>query len=311
MHLIVIGGPTATGKTALAADLAQALNADIVSADSRQVYRGLDLGTGKDLSEFQKCSPPIRYHLIDIKDPEEVYSLFQFQQDCYHILVEISKSGAGRRDIAVMVGGTGMYIESVLRQYHIANIPENPALRSLLWEKSHEQLELQLRVQDPVLATRTDLTSKKRIIRALEIAATGLGDAIPYSPKPEVDFTFTFFVTTWERQDLRDRIAARLEERLAAGMVEEVSNLIRQGVSVDRLRSLGMEYREITDFILGVKDYATMVKDLCHQIHLLAKRQETYFRGMERRGVPIHWLHRGDGVDTIHKVLHAHGGDHG
>lgn len=310
MHLIVIGGPTATGKTALAASLAADLDADVISADSRQVYRGLDLGTGKDLAEFQNRNPPIRHHLIDIRNPDEVYSLFQFQQDCYRLIAEIHRSGPGRRDTAVMVGGTGMYIESVLRQYCIANVPENPKLRAILWEKTQEQLELQLRVQDPVLAARTDLTSKKRIVRALEIQASGLGEAIAYSPKPVVDFTFTLFVTAWDRQDLRARIAARLEERLAAGMVDEVSQLIRQGMSTDRLRALGMEYREITDFILGVKDYPRMVQDLCHQIHMLAKRQETYFRGMEKRGLAIHWLHRGDGVDQIHRTLAGHGGNH-
>ena len=307
MHLIAIGGPTATGKTALAASLAHSLDADILSADSRQVYRGLDLGTGKDLSEFRKFDPQIRYHLIDIVEPGEVYSLFQFQQDAYRTMAEISRSGTGHRGLAVMVGGTGMYMESVLRRYRIANVPENPEVRATLADWSREDLERELRSQDAALAARTDLTSRKRIIRALEILASGPEKDVSYSPPPQVDFTFTFFGMLWERHALRERINVRLEARLQAGMVEEVTGLINQGIDPERLRLLGMEYREITDFVLGVKDYSHMVEDLRHEIHLLAKRQETYFRGMENRGIPIHWVKPGEGADMIRDVLAKQG----
>ena len=303
MHLIAICGPTATGKTALAAALAHDLNADILSADSRQVYRGLDLGTGKDLAEFQKFHPPVPYHLIDIIEPNEIYSLYQFQQETYRILRDLTLSGPGRRDLAVMVGGSGMYMESVLRRYRIANVPENPEVRAAFADWTREDLERELRNRDAALAERTDLTSRKRIIRALEILASGLPEDVAYSPPPEVDFTFTVFAMSWEKPALRERIDARLEARLQAGMVEEVSGLINRGVAPERLRLLGMEYREITDFILGVKDYHRMVEDLRHEIHLLAKRQETYFRGMERRGIPIHWLKPGSRVETIKEIL--------
>ncbi len=309
MHLIVIGGPTATGKTALAASLAHGLDADVISADSRQVYRGLDLGTGKDLEEFRKFDRPVRHHLIDIADPDEIYSLYRFQQDCYGLLEALEKSGPGRRDVAVMVGGTGMYMESVLRRYRIANVTENPALREALATRTQEELARELRELDPDLAERTDLSSRKRIIRALIIHAAGsLGQGpVEYSPSPPIEFSATVFATAWDRTELRQRIDARLEERLRAGMVEEVAGLMRQGVAAERLRLLGMEYREITDFLTGVKDKARMVEDLRHEIHMLAKRQETYFRGMERRGVSIRWLRRGEGVETIREVLATQG----
>jgi tRNA dimethylallyltransferase len=279
------------------------LNADILSADSRQVYRGLDLGTGKDLVEFQKYQPPIRYHGIDIVAPDEVYSLYQFQQDTYEHLSEISEHGPGNREIAILVGGTGLYMESVLRRYRIANVPENPAFRASLADRTREDLEMELRIQDPALAFQTDLSSRKRIIRALEIRASGLPDSIAYSPLPKVDFKFTVFCIAAERQALRERINRRLEARLQAGMVEEVSGLIRAGITPERLRLLGMEYREIADFILGVKDHSQMVKDLQHEIHLLAKRQETYFRGMEKRGVPVNWLSMSDGIEKLKSLI--------
>jgi tRNA dimethylallyltransferase len=307
MHLIVIGGPTATGKTSLAVDIAHRWNADVISADSRQVYRGLDLGTGKDLGEFRKFPVPVRHHLIDIVEPGAIYTLYQYQQDCYRVVADLSKSGAGRRDVAVMVGGTGMYMEAVLRRYRIANVPENPAVRESLSGKSREELSEELTEKDPALALRTDLSSKKRIIRALEILDAGLSGEVAYSPDPEVDFTFTAFAMAWEREDLRARIDARLQERLRAGMVEEVAGLMRDGVEASRLRLLGMEYREITDYLLGVKDQGKMVEDLRHEIHLLAKRQETYFRGMEKRGIPIHWLRQGEGTDIILETLARRG----
>lgn len=315
MHLIVIGGPTATGKTAMAASLAHRLDADVISADSRQVYRGLDLGTGKDLDEFRKFTPPVRHHLIDIVEPGEIYSLYRFQQDCYGLLEKLEKgqlekeqpekSGPGRRDTAILVGGTGMYIESVLRRYRIANVTENAELREALASRDQEDLARELREKDPDLAERTDLTSRKRIIRALIIHAAGEAGGAPveYSPLPAIDFSYTVFAPAWDRSELRERIGRRLEDRLQAGMIEEVAGLMRQGVAAERLRLLGMEYREITDYLTGLKDKVRMVEDLRHEIHLLAKRQETYFRGMERRGIPIRWLARGEGAETILQVL--------
>jgi tRNA dimethylallyltransferase len=301
MRLLVIAGPTATGKTALAAELAHRLGTDVVSADSRQVYRGLDLGTGKDLEEYRKFDPPVRHHLIDIAEPEAIYSLFQYQDDCYRVIEAAAaraRAGSGP-DALVVAGGTGMYLEAVLRRYRIANVPDNPELRAGLAGRGREDLESELRAKDPELAGRTDVSSRKRIMRALEVWQAGRHGRVDYSREPETDFTFSVFATGMERSALRARIDARLEERLRAGMVEEVKGLLDRGVPQERLRLLGMEYREIGEYLAGLRTHGEMVASLRHEIHLLAKRQETYFRGMERRGVPMTWLTPGQGAEAV------------
>lgn len=296
MHLLVIAGPTASGKTALAAAVAHALGVPVLSADSRQVYRGLDLGTGKDLDEFRKYDPPVPYHLIDIADPQEVYTLFQYQADCYRVIGDSARKG---HQTAVLAGGTGMYMEAVLRRYRIANVPENETLRRESEGRAREDLEAELRSRDPELAARTDMSSKKRIVRALVVSEAGRAGPIEHSPLPEADFSHSVFVTRPDRAALRARIDARLQQRLGAGMIEEVEGLLGNGVAPDRLRLLGMEYREITAYLAGEKTRERMVEDLRHEIHMLAKRQETYFRGMERRGVPVTWLEPGQGAETV------------
>jgi tRNA dimethylallyltransferase len=298
MHLLVIAGPTATGKTALAAELAHRLGTDLISVDSRQVYRGLDLGTGKDLEEYRKFSPPVRYHLIDIVEPEDGYSLYQYQQACYRVLDNKARE-PGAPPVLVMAGGTGMYMEAILRRYRIANVPENPGLRTERMGRSREELEAELRGKDAALADRTDLSSAKRIIRALEVWEAGRTETVEYSRPPAEDFAFTVFGTRMDRTALRARIDARLKARLDAGMVEEVEGLLKRGVSRERMHVLGMEYREIADYLAGLKTREKMEEDLRHEIHLLAKRQETWFRGMERRGVPITWLEPGQGAAAI------------
>lgn len=303
MHLWVIVGATATGKTTLAAKLAHHLNADLISADSRQVYRGLDLGTGKDLQEFQNFSPPIRYHLIDIVNADHVYSLYQYQQACYAEIDRIHKIGQGNRTAAVLVGGTGMYIEAVLRRYQIANVTENPELRKSLETKTNDELIGELQKVDANLAGRTDLSSRKRIIRAHIIYLASLSSPVEYSPQPPTDFTFQVFALAWERNKLRARIDQRLQERVGQGMIGEVQKLLEQGITSERLRLLGMEYREITDYLTGVKSFDQMLHDLAHEIHLLAKRQETYFRGFEKRGIPIQWLQPESSWDTILSII--------
>lgn len=333
MHLIAIVGPTASGKTALAAELAHRLDTELISADSRQVYRGLDLGTGKDLEEYGRFSPAVKYHLIDIVEPEAGFSLYQYQQACYQVLA--AKSGkarlegptgiapaagaaiagpAGARDrtaeVMVMAGGTGMYVEAVLRRYRIANVPEDADLRARLTGRAREELEADLRAKDPALAARTDLSSAKRIIRALEIWHAGQAGAIEHSPPP-VDFTYSVFGTRVERAELRARIDARLEARLRAGMVEEVEGLLARGVTRERMQVLGMEYREISDHLAGLKTRDQMVADLRHEIHLLAKRQETWFRGMERRGVPVRWLEPGQDAAAIREIWEQGRGGNG
>jgi tRNA dimethylallyltransferase len=301
MHLLVLAGPTATGKTALAAEAAHRLGVDVLSVDSRQVYRGLDIGTGKDLGEFRKYSPPVRHHLIDIVDPAEVHSLFQYQAAFYATLDALSREAGLRGKVAVAVGGTGLYLEAVLKGYRIANVPEDAALREALDRRGREDLERELRSLHPEIASRTDMSSKKRIIRALEVAEWGRTRPVEYSRLPERPFTYEVFATRLDRVRLRKRIDRRLEERLASGMVEEVAGLLGSGLPPERLRLLGMEYREIGAYLEGRKSREAMVADLRHEIHLLAKRQETYFRGMERRGIPIRWLREGEGAEVLER----------
>jgi tRNA dimethylallyltransferase len=323
MHLIVIVGPTATGKTALAAELAHRLDTELISADSRQVYRGLDLGTGKDLEEYRKFTPAVKYHLIDIVEPEAGFSLYQYQQACYGVLAAKSAQAGqaggsaqarardGKPEVLVMAGGTGMYIEAVLRRYQIANVPEDADLRARLAGLPREDLEADLRAKDPALAARTDLSSAKRIIRALEVWHAGRAGTIEHSPPPPVDFTYSVFGTRMDRTELRARIDARLEARLQDGMVEEVASLLARGVTRERMQVLGMEYREISDHLAGLKTREQMVADLRHEIHLLAKRQETWFRGMERRGVPVRWLEPGQGAAAIQESWEQGRSEHG
>jgi tRNA dimethylallyltransferase len=314
MHLIVIVGPTATGKTALAAELAHRLDTELISADSRQVYRGLDLGTGKDLEEYRKFTPAVKYHLIDTVEPEAGFSLYQYQQACYDVLAAKSAPAGAREggpQVLVMAGGTGMYIEAVLRRYRIANVPEDAELRARLTGRPREDLEAHLRAKDPALAGRTDLSSAKRIIRALEVWHAGRAGTIEYSPPPPADFTYSVFGTRMDRVELRARIDARLEARLQAGMVEEVAGLLARGLSRERMQVLGMEYREISDHLAGLKTREQMTADLRHEIHLLAKRQETWFRGMERRGVPVRWLEPGQGAAAIQEIWEQGRSEHG
>lgn len=285
---IVIAGPTASGKTALAVEVAHRLGSDIFSMDSRQVYRGLDLGTGKDLHEFARFAPPVRHHLIDIVEPDQVYSLFRFQVDAY-VALDGFRGEHGPHLPPVLVGGTGLYLEAVLKRYAIAEVPENAELRAELMERDVRVLREELQALNPEIYARTDLTSKKRVVRALEIAYTPRG-AIPPSRLPDWTLNPLIFVTKLDRAVLRNRIAERLEARLEAGLVDEVNGLHLQGISWDRLALLGMEYRQVAAYLRGDVSLNEMTAKLLHEIQLLAKRQETYFRGLERRGLPVHWI---------------------
>ncbi len=289
---IVIAGPTASGKTSLAVEVAHRLGSGIFSMDSRQVYRGLDLGTGKDLHEYARFMPPVPHHLIDIVEPEQVYSLFRFQVDAYVALDGfLGEHGPGLPP--VLVGGTGLYLEAVLKRYAIAEVPENAALRAELMERDVRALREELKALSPELYGRTDLSSKKRVVRAIEIASTPRG-AIPPSRLPEWTLAPLIFVTRLDRAVLRTRIAERLEARLEAGLVDEVNSLHLRGISWDRLAQLGMEYRQVAAYLRGDISLNEMTAKLMREIHLLSKRQETYFRGMERRGLPVQWI----GVET-------------
>ncbi len=281
---IVIAGPTATGKTALAVQVARALGSEIFSMDSRQVYRALDLGTGKDLEEYRQGASGVPYHLIDVADPSEIYGLYRFQGDCYAALEDFRRR-RGVQVPPVLAGGTGLYLEAVLRHYEIPAVPEDATLRAGLMQGDIETLREALRRRSPERYARTDLSSKKRVVRSLEIAMHSDPKALPERARPTWTLRPLLLVTQAARATLHDRIACRLQARLQAGLVDEVQGLRARGLSWERLDQLGMEYRHVAAHLRGERDFADMTTGLGHAIQLLAKRQETYFRGMARRGL--------------------------
>lgn len=305
LDVLVIVGPTASGKTRLGVQVAHRLGSEIVSADSRQVYRGLDIGTGKDLREYAAVSRPVPYHLIDVADPDEVYSLFRFQQDCYRVFREMAGRApfVGGDTPAVLVGGSGLYIEAVVRQYRLADVPKNTALRARLEVRDRSELAAELLQRWPDLAAETDMSSTRRIIRAYEIGFYRETQSVRYGDPPGVALRFRVFGIAVARQDLRHRIRRRLRERLEQGMVEEVQHLLDRGLSPRRLDDLGLEYREIAAYLAGRKTREQMISDLEIAIGRFAKRQQTWFRGMARRGVEIRWI----GADDVDQVVAASG----
>lgn len=282
LSLLVVLGPTASGKTALGVRLALQAGGEIISADSRQVYRGMDIGTGKDLAEYGD----VPYHLIDIRDPSDEFSLFHFQQACLKALADIQ----GRGKVPVLVGGTGLYLESILRGYRLVEAPENPALRAELASLSHEELSGRLIQEAPSVHNTTDLLDRDRMIRAIEIAWHGK----VHQPDPLPDIRPLIFGIRWERSALRKRITDRLKERIAGGMIEEVRDLHASGISWERLEFFGLEYRFIARHLRGELNRNDMFQKLNSAIHDFAKRQETWFRRMERNGIAIHWLDGGN-----------------
>jgi tRNA dimethylallyltransferase len=278
-NLLVVLGPTASGKTRLAVGAARALGGEIISADSRQVYRGMDLGTGKDLEEYGHLA----HHLIDILEPGEEFHLFAFVRRFGEIFGDIR----GRGRLPVLAGGTGLYLDAVLRAYRLAEVPENVQLRLELAEQSMEELVERLSQLRPELHNTTDLTDRGRLLRAIEIA-TGEADAVPLPPLPEL--RPLVFGLRWERTELRRRITERLKERLARGMIEEVEHLHAAGVPWATLEFYGLEYRYVAQHLQGQLNRNDMFQKLNSAIHDFAKRQETWFRRMERQGVAIHWL---------------------
>ena len=300
LHVLAIVGPTACGKTRLGVEVAHRLGSEIVSADSRQVYRGLDIGTGKDLAEYAEVDPPIPYHLIDVADPEQVYTLFRFQQDCYRVLRELASRSpfAGHSVPVIMVGGSGLYVEAVVRDYRLADVPNNADLRKRLDFRNLEHLVEELKQRWPDLAVETDVASKRRVIRAFEIAEFRERHPVRYGESPGISLRFSVFGIEIAREELRRRIGLRLRERLEDGMVEEVQGLLDRGVDPSRLKDLGLEYREVTQYLQGKKSREEMTSDLESAIGRFAKRQLTWFRGMERRGTPIDWI-KADDVDSV------------
>lgn len=278
--LLVILGPTASGKTRLALQVAQAFGGEIISADSRQVYRGLDLGSGKDLAEYG-ATP---YHLIDIVDPGEEYNLFAFQRDCFAAIEELR----GRGRLPVLAGGTGLYLDAVLKGYRLVPVPENPELRAALADLDDAALAVRLQSLRPRLHNTSDTSDRSRLLRAIEIAI-GEGKAAENTPPPPTIQPLIFGLR-WPRAELRRRVTVRLRERLEQGLVEEVRRLHEGGVPWATLEYFGLEYRYLARHLQGHLSYNDMFQQLNSAIHDFAKRQETWFRRMERQGTVIHWL---------------------
>jgi len=281
--LITVLGPTATGKTKFAANLAYRLDGEIISADSRQVYKGMDLATGKDFDDYIVNGRKVPFHLVDIVDAGYEYNVYEFQRDFLKVYADILKRGKK----AVMCGGTGMYIESVLRGYKLIDVPENKQLRKRLSDLSREKLVERLK-KFKVPHNTTDTTDIKRLIRAIEIQTY-------YSEHPEIDRSFpeinnVIFGIRFEREIIRKRITERLKIRLESGMIDEVKDLLNNGLSSEQLKFYGLEYRYLTMYVTGEITYDKMVELLNTAIHQFAKRQMTWFRRMERSGFEIHWI---------------------
>jgi tRNA dimethylallyltransferase len=288
-NLIVILGPTASGKTKLAARLTKELGGEIISADSRQVYRGMDMGTGKDLSDYLVEGTMVPHHLMDIVEPDYEFNVFDYQRLFLQCFSEITAKGL----LPVLVGGTGLYIDAVLKGYRMLPVPENDDLRAEMEDKETDVLIKRLISLNPNPHNTTDITDRRRLIRAIEIAAHskehGRRDDRAFPPLNPLVIGLR-----WERSLLRMRITSRLEERLAAGMIGEVTTLHDKGIDWDRLDSFGLEYRYIGSYLQDKLTYQEMFRQLNTKIHQFAKRQETWFRRMERQGTIIHWLENPD-----------------
>ena len=282
--MVTILGPTASGKTPLAAALGKRVTGEIISADSRQVYRRMDIGTGKDLSDYDG----VPYHLIDICEPGTKYNLFQYQQDFFDVYQDILSRGA----VPILCGGTGLYIEAVLKGYHLSPVSQNLELRSALNSKSLDELTqmlTELKAKNhSVMHNKTDIDSCQRAIRAIEIETYNLEHPVPLRELPPVDSLI--IGVDIDRELRRQKISQRLKTRLDEGMVDEVRGLLAEGIDAQDLIYYGLEYKFVTEYIVGHLTYDEMFSKLEIAIHQFAKRQMTWFRGMERRGFKIHWI---------------------
>lgn len=293
MNLLVLLGPTASGKTHLAVQAARYLDGEILSADSRQVYRGLDIGSGKDLDEYGTTP----YHLIDVVDPGYEFSLFDFVQTFSRSFSEIKS----RKRLPILCGGTGLYLDAVLQGYSLVKVPENRALREELEVLPLATLQQRLQALRPEQHNTTDLDERSRLIRAIEIA---VGEQQAEARPLDIpDLAPRVFGLSWPRELLRKRITQRLRQRLEQGMIEEVEGLHEGGVSWETLDYYGLEYRFVSQYLQGQLNRNDLFQKLNSAIHQFAKRQETWFRRMQRQGVAIHWL---DGqADPVAELLEA------
>ena len=295
--LITIIGPTASGKTSLAAALAHHMGTEIISGDSRQIYRRMDIGTGKDLDDYTVDGSPVPYHLIDIVEPGYKYNVFEYQRDFLKVYEDIRARGL----TPILCGGTGMYIESVLKGYRLLPVPENKELRTSLEGKSLDELTAILS-QYKQLHNSTDVDTAKRAIRAIEIEEYYLHQDVSQRSFPEI--RSLIIGVDIDRELRREKITRRLKQRLDEGMVDEIKGLIEGGISPDDLIYYGLEYKFVTLYVTGQLTYEEMYSQLEIAIHQFAKRQMTWFRGMERRGVHIHWIEAALSMeDKIEEIL--------
>lgn len=293
--MITILGPTASGKTSVAAALALRTGGEIISADSRQVYRRMDIGTGKDLADYTIGDVYIPYHLIDIAEPGTKYNLFQYQQDFHTAYNDIRSRGK----LPILCGGTGLYIEAVLGGYSLSPVPQNPQLRESLEGKSLDELTQMLvelkQKNGSNMHNRTDVDTAQRAIRAIEIETYNLEHPTPERQMPPVD-SLVIGINI-DRELRREKITRRLKARLEEGMCDEIRSLIDGGVNPDDLIYYGLEYKFVTEYVVGKTSYEEMFRQLEIAIHQFAKRQMTWFRGMERRGYTIHWIDAAQSMD--------------
>ena len=301
-RLITILGPTASGKTELAAHLAATMDGEVISADSRQVYRRMDIGTGKDLADYSVDGKLVPYYLIDICEPGTKYNLFQYQQDFLKAYEDIT--ARGRQPI--LCGGTGLYIESVLKGYALSPVPQNPTLRAELEGKSLEELTAILtslkQQTGTTMHNTTDVDTAQRAIRAIEIEEYNLHTPMPKRQFPQIPYII--IGVNIDREHRREKITRRLKARLDEGMVEEIKGLLDSGIAAEDLTYYGLEYKYVTEYVIGKTSYEEMYRGLEIAIHQFAKRQMTWFRGMERRGFTIHWIDALQPMDEkIGKIL--------
>jgi len=292
-HIAVVTGPTATGKTRLAALLSHAIDGEVVCADSRQVYRGMDWGTGKDYEDYVVSGATVPYHLMDICDAGEKYNVYRFQND----FVSAFKDIISRKKKVVLCGGTGMYLEAAIQGFELVTVPPDTEFRSQCENRSFEDMERELKAYKQ-LHNSTDLASRKRLVRALEIARYLNDNPIEAYDYPQFDYTIIGVQV--DRDVRRNRVTSRLKQRVDNGLVAEVQSLLDSGVPAETLLYYGLEYKFVTQHILGLLTYSEMLDKLNIAIHQFAKRQMTWFRGMERRGFTIHWI---DGHNTEEERL--------
>ena len=287
--LITITGPTACGKTSLAAELAYQLGGEIISADSRQVFRGMDIGTGKDLADYHIHGVDIPYHLIDIHDAGYEYNVYQFQNDFIRAFGDIVSRGRQ----PILCGGTGMYIEAVVKGYQLADAPIDPDFRRRMEAFTDEELTARL-ASLIKLHNHTDTETRDRLLRALEIQEYHLQHPDEYPHMPEMEHLI--IGVSFPREIVIERIGIRLHQRLQEGMIEEVKALLEQGVPEERLLRYGLEYKHVTRYLRGECSYDQMYENLYTDIRRFSKRQMTWFRRMERQGIPIRWI---DGTQPL------------